>query len=322
MRTALVTILTFAALGCGGPAADAPAAPATFAVTRTASGGPVTLSVRISKDEVGLAQTIVLEEEVAAEPGFVAELPEFLPEEFEGMGVTDIGEAPVEHRAGGTVRKRHLTLEPERSGTLTIPSREAWFSREGNETESSVATEPIEIRVSPIENAASIALPPSRPALREEDVAPPGGLSPWWAVPVGLAAAAAAVLVLRRRRKPAPPARPAHEIAFESLRRLVALDLIAKGEVERFFVTLSAILREYVERRFGVRAPERTTKEFLAECAEHPRLAGYRAELGDFLTVADRVKFARHAPEEADIQRAFDRAKSFVAQTAEEARDA
>ncbi len=315
MRRIALAWLVILALGCGSREPDHPADTQQFALKRTATGGPVTLTVRLSAERIGLADTLILEEEVAAEPGFAAELPEFLPEEFEGLGVIDLEDFPARITGQATIERRRLVLEPEHSGTLTIPSREAWFAREGDTTESSVSTDPIEIEVRPIEDAASLSLPAPRPALRVEEIPGSGELSPWWASLLLLPAAAAIVLVLRRKKRKAPAPRPAHEIAWESFRRLVALDLIEKGEVERFFVILSAILREYVERRFRVRAPDRTTKEFLAEAARHPDLAGFRPELSAFLTVADRVKFARFSPDEDDIQQAFDRAKSFVAGT-------
>jgi hypothetical protein len=112
---------------------------------------------------------------------------------------------------------------------------------------------------------------------------------------------------------------PPHELAYESLRRLVALGLIEKGEVEVFFVHLSAILRQYIENRFQVRAPERTTEEFLVEAAKNPTIEHHRVRLGEFLKLSDQVKFARFRPEAATIQGAFDTLKSFLAETTPDA---
>ncbi len=94
--------------------------------------------------------------------------------------------------------------------------------------------------------------------------------------------------------------------------------LLEKGEIERFFVILSAILRDYIERRFGVHAPERTTEEFLEEAAAHPALAKHRGRLGQFLSLADRVKFARYRPDDEAVQGAFDAAKQFISETTPE----
>ncbi len=319
-RTAWPCLLSLALVlaACGEDAAIEGSRPGpTFSVEWTVSGGPVSLVVRLTKAEIGLAETLILEEEVRAETGFEAELPEFVPEDLEGLGVVDIDEDPVEVRAGLHVRRRRLTLEPERSGVLTIPVREAWFHRAGEAAETSIASDPLEVTVLPIEDAESIELPAARTIMRPEDVLVADGASPWWWALLILPVLIAGVVVWRRRRRPEPPPRPAHELAWEALRRLAAQKLLEAGEVERFFVVLSAILREYVERRFGVRAPERTTREFLGEVASHSRLTDHRERLSAFLVLADRVKFARHEPEEARIQEAFDTTRAFVETTQE-----
>jgi hypothetical protein len=65
-----------------------------------------------------------------------------------------------------------------------------------------------------------------------------------------------------------------------------------------------------------VRAPERTSEEFLIEAAAHPAIEGHRGRLGEFLVLSDRVKFARFQPDAADIQAAFDVVKRFLEETA------
>lgn len=104
-------------------------------------------------------------------------------------------------------------------------------------------------------------------------------------------------------------------MAEQALARLDALDLLTKGDVDGFFVTLSAILRDYVERRFGVRAPEQTTAEFLAALGRRPGLTGHRDLLRSFLTLADGVKFAREQPEAADARAARQTVAEFVSAT-------
>jgi len=298
-------------------AASAPAkAGPNFAVEKSATAGPVSLTIRLSKGKIGLADHLLMEQEVRADAGFKAELPEFSPDEFTGMGVTAVDDLPSAKDGGATVKRRRLTLEPEKSGTLTIPAFEAWFVKEGTEKDSFVASKPIEVEVAPIEDAAKVDLPDPRPliagASRGEN-----RISPYWAALLLVPIVAGAWFYFHRRGARIVPPRPAHEIAWEGFQRLIAAALIEKGEIERFFVALSAILREYVERRFGVRAPERTTKEFLDEAARDARLTEHRRDLAQFLTLADRVKFARFTPEEADVKVAFERARDFVAKTRE-----
>ena len=112
-----------------------------------------------------------------------------------------------------------------------------------------------------------------------------------------------------------PPPIPPHEIAWEALRRLVALDLVAKGQIEPFYVHLSAILRVYIENKFHVRAPELTTEEFFEAAAASPELGPYRGRLKEFLDLCDQVKFALFQPEPATIQESFDVVKKFIQET-------
>lgn len=285
---------------------------------------PVSFVLRLDRVEGKLSDRFALEEELRVGPGFEAEFPEYLPEDFEGFSVTEIREAspeppeaaPPAAEARATVRRKRLALEPDRSGELTIAPLAVYYHRTGEAEESFFLTDEVKVAVEPAADIGSLAPGPPRGIYEAPPPERRGGI-PLWALAAGglalLALAAAAYRLLRARG--VPPLPPPEEIAWEALRKLVALRLLERGEVERFFVVLSAILREYVENRFCVHAPERTTEEFLDEAARHPALAGHRARLGEFLSLSDRVKFARYRPDDAAIQGAFDAAKRFIAET-------
>jgi hypothetical protein len=75
-------------------------------------------------------------------------------------------------------------------------------------------------------------------------------------------------------------------------------------------------VRQYIERRFSLMAPERTTDEFLAEVRNDPSLSGPHKELlSSFLQAADMVKFARYEPEQREIDQALSAARDFIEQT-------
>jgi 2Fe-2S ferredoxin len=142
----------------------------------------------------------------------------------------------------------------------------------------------------------------------------------WWAI------AAAAVVVggvavwklLSRRAPDAPePELPAGEWAMLELARLEQERLPERGEVEGFFVRLSDVVRAYVERRFAIAAPDRTTQEFLREAAHHPDLAGeHERTIGAFLRSADMVKFAAARPGTDTCDNALAAMRGFVERTA------
>jgi hypothetical protein len=104
---------------------------------------------------------------------------------------------------------------------------------------------------------------------------------------------------------------------MRELARLAADDLPARGEVDAFFVRLSSIVRTYIEGRFGIAAPDRTTQEFIREASCHPDLSGdHGRALADFLRSADMVKFAAARPAADACGDALDRMRAFVDATA------
>jgi hypothetical protein len=128
---------------------------------------------------------------------------------------------------------------------------------------------------------------------------------------------AVAVIVWRRLRRPGPqPVAQPHEWAFDRLRELIDAQLVEQGRTQEFFYGLSEITRVYIELRFGLMAPERTTEEFLAEAKESTALpSAHKAKLAEFLQACDMVKFARYEPKNEEIEGAFNAARDFVDQT-------
>ena len=115
--------------------------------------------------------------------------------------------------------------------------------------------------------------------------------------------------------KPTPPP-PPHTTALAAIAAMRAEDWTGEGKQEPFFVRLSSIVRTYVEARFSIRAPERTTEEFIRDAVKSPDLTpSHRRLLADFLETSDLVKFARHRPGTAELLTALDSAETFVRET-------
>lgn len=135
-----------------------------------------------------------------------------------------------------------------------------------------------------------------------------------------LAAVLAALLALawvwwRRRKADAEPERPTPPDEIARRRLEAAMALIE--EPERFCTAVSEAARAYLEGRFGLRAPEQTTEEFLAELGRNGRLApGHRTLLEDFLTCCDLAKFAQFDPGRGELERLHAAALRLVNETA------
>ncbi|MBV9080352.1 MAG: hypothetical protein JO102_04450 [Elusimicrobia bacterium] len=120
----------------------------------------------------------------------------------------------------------------------------------------------------------------------------------------------------RRGDKPAagPPA-PLYspeEEASRALSELQAADLVSQGQIQEFYFRLSSILRRYIERRYGIPAPEMTSSEIVSSFGRIglPLEASFACR--EFLDEADLVKFAKMEPDPGDIPVDVARVKLFI----------
>ncbi|MCX6998393.1 MAG: hypothetical protein NTV49_15230 [Kiritimatiellaeota bacterium] len=151
----------------------------------------------------------------------------------------------------------------------------------------------------------------------------PGRFPPWLSALLIAAALAGLAVVLFRlyRRRPSarrngPPPLPPHQVALAALQALLRRGWIEAEHVEPFYVELSAIVRRYLEDRFQLRAPERTTEEFLREAATAGALTpAHQALVGAFLEQSDLVKFARYHPPSGAMRAAYAAAERLVQET-------
>ena len=135
------------------------------------------------------------------------------------------------------------------------------------------------------------------------------GLALWW--------------WLRKRKEKGEEAmeitdrRPAHEIALEKLEKLELEGLWQKGEVKEYHDRVSDIVREYIERRFGIPALESTSYELMVFMQKsNVRLADLE-RLKRILTIADIVKFAKGEPSRDQNIEVMELAREFIEDTAE-----
>ena len=121
---------------------------------------------------------------------------------------------------------------------------------------------------------------------------------------------------LWRRRKPRTAR--AHMIPpDERARTRLNAALALLDHPERFCTAVSEITRAYLEERFGLKAPDQTTEEFLADLPKNAELdERHKGSLAGFLTGCDLVKFAKFEPARADLEALHAAALDLVLQTA------
>ncbi len=106
-----------------------------------------------------------------------------------------------------------------------------------------------------------------------------------------------------------------HEWAFKALNDLESQRLWQSGDVKEHYSLLTSILREYLERRYGIRALEQTSDEILDQLRLQRLSLSLLEDTQQLLSVADLIKFAKADPG-IDIHAAtIERVRSFVKQT-------
>jgi hypothetical protein len=89
--------------------------------------------------------------------------------------------------------------------------------------------------------------------------------------------------------------------------------LPGKGQFKEFYFAITGIIRTYIERQHGIRAPELTTPEFLDAASQKPQFASEVVEkLKTFLESADLVKFAAWMPTTNAIENTIHTAQEYL----------
>ncbi len=285
-----------------------------FALQRRYERGPLELTLRVTRTEITIAEKLALILEANVDAEYELQFPSF-GEQLSQFAIVDYTSPAARLLADERLLyQRRFVLEPFLSGEYTIPSMVVYFGKQGEEKHQ-ITTEEITITVTSL-------LPEDKQELSIEDivglVALPRTRLVWpWVTAVAVVAGMGAYLLLRRKQKRVSEiVTPPHEIAFKEFAELLAEKLLDKRQVKQFYRRMSEILRHYIENRFGLRAPEQTTEEFLIDLQrstvltdEHKRL------LATFLRHCDVVKFAEYSPATEEIERSFGYAKELVLAT-------
>ena len=296
----------------------------TEGIHESAERGPARVVLDIDKKEISIADQINLTISVDIEEDYEVELPSF-GDKLEQFGIVDYHNFQPELKDNNRkLIKRTYVLEPFLSGDYTIsPMKIMFFKKDEKDTDKHfVDTPEVTVKVKSL-------LPEDMKDLKLHEIVPPLPYPVSYTVWIYSGAGILLILILaggffyyRRRSNGGGTVEvrlKAHEIAYVELKALVDENLIDTGEIKQFYLRLSAIVRRYIENRFGLRAPEQTTEEFLTgleKAGEFPD--EYKPLLKDFLNHCDLVKFARFEPGAEDIQKSFDSCRAFIKGTEEQ----
>ncbi|MCG3128043.1 MAG: hypothetical protein CHACPFDD_02917 [Phycisphaerae bacterium] len=301
-----------------------PAAIPAETVSSVAERGPLRLTVAARPAQARVGDTIIVRLLMTTPEDHAVTFP--AAEAWGALPVT-LG-APADPRPGaasGLEWSQEVGIDPTAAGVLEIPPLAVRYTRRAADgsgvlTEGELVSDTLKVEVrSVLTTQDSVAAPRDVTGTR----VPPWRMSAsTWALLLGGAAVlATAVLILvwlirRQLMRPAPPV-PADVWALRALSALADAGWLERYGYKEYYYRLTEIVRAYVERQFGLAAPEMTTEEFLNELSRARGSVPYDAsKLRGFLEACDIVKYAAFAPTSEDADGALATARSFVRSTA------
>ena len=326
---ALILVLVLPLFSCTPDSAER-ALPVARGYSDTYSQGQYSLTQRINKKEITVADQVRIVLETTTPENTEVKFPQYKKSLGDFTLIDSQADPPRLTGAGDAMRIIHTVtylVEPYLPGSYNIPEMAVTYTDKlDNTINDTVVTEEKQISVKSL-------LPNEGAEVELKDIRGPFTLPPDSGRLVILAilfllliaGSAAAFFYWRKifRSKVEQKIRlEPHDIAFAELEKLLAQGLLAEGEVKLFHLRISNIMRRYIENRFGVRAPEQTTEEFLTAVSNirlHERsiLGSNRTLLADFLRHCDLVKFARHEPTTAECEKTVSLCREFIEKTKE-----
>lgn len=298
--------------------------PAPPTVSDSTERGPIKFAAQVSPKVAWIGDPITISLSAATPEDLVVQFP--TKEELGEVNVRSVGEPEARPAQTGTTWARTYVIDTLTAGTLEIPPLVMKYGKkppDGGEptldNELALGTMKVEIR-SALTSQDSMVAPRDITGARGPTPAP----WKWWQIALLAAWAVVTTVTVfalydawrRRGGRRARIAKP-EEWALAALDDLAKFDWIAAGAARDLYYRLTEIVRGYIESKFGLRAPEMTTTEFLNALARNSAALPYDNEkLGRFLEACDLVKYAAMTPRREDAGEALATAGAFVHSTA------
>ncbi len=291
---------------------------------------PLCLTAKVDNASPSTNDTILYTVTVDYDDRLNVTIPEF-GAKIAGLRVTDAGKEPAQKMAGRTMIDYWYKLRADISGAYMVPAMEIsymrpdWYSADGasdGATDAAILTAKtaeiylnVASRVTEGADGSSLVLRDIKP-LPEVP-----GKFPWLLLLLLLLAALAVMVVyFLKKKKDANEyvRRPAHEIAYDRLAKLVDTPLADEKCQRDFFFKLSYVLKEYLENRFAINATDKTTEELAAVLYKVTTLDDLHSRAAiNMLRAFDRVKYAGILLQKADGNEELAEVKRFVDDTRE-----
>jgi len=271
-----------------------------FFINFSAFSQKININARIDSSHFLLGDPIKYSLEISHSKDINVILPVF-PDTFKGFVVIDRSLIDSSFNNDIITRKQIITLTTFDSGNKIIPATKVNYQIKGQKDFKFLLTDSFMIVVNYVPVDTTQAIKPIKPIMK----APLSfrEILPYLIIFIILVLIIFAIIYYIKRLKSnkplfvrIKPVIPPHIIALEKLKILEDEKLWQKGEIKKFHIDLTNIVREYMESRYHMLAVESTTPEIinqLKNCLSDETLI---EKVREFLELSDLVKFAKLTP--------------------------
>lgn len=294
----------------------------TYAIEKPYYKGPLRIQVKLGRDTMPISGLMPMEIVTEIDPEYELHCPA-MNEVLKQFKIHSLKEQPEKLTDNNKILKvYHYELEPLETGQCEIGALTFTFAPKDPQQElnqSTLTTEPLWIEVT-----TSLPVDIQDITIEDiEDVVEMKARYHWIGFVGGGVVLGIIVIVtiafLCKKKAVVETTRiykSAHQIAYEMLKAIADENMVEQGQIKLFYEKLSGCLRQYIENRFQLRAPEQTTEEFLENLKTSSVLKlEHKQELQKFLEHCDLVKFARYQPTNDQINESLTMAEQFVEKT-------
>lgn len=294
------------------------------AITAFAQSEKPVVSARVMPDTIMIGDRFTLEIEVDKDVAHMIEFPAF-SEEGLGGSIEIAGDSPVDtlERDGRHMKlKKKYTFAAFDEGGYSLGQMPVLYV-DKNIVDTLYTTDSLHIWVdtfliNPDEQEIHDIKPPMRAPLKFGEF---GGYLLHGLLLIQLILALLYILLkyVQRRgiKETQAPKRtePAHVVAIRELEKLSQEKLWQNNRHKMYYTRLTDIVREYIEDRYGINAPEMTSDEINSALGELKLKEGAMMQIRRLLSTADYVKFAKYIPEAEDNEMSYHDAYYFIEDT-------
>ncbi len=282
---------------------------------------PIQLQVNVNKPSINIGDLIRYTITVDAQTNVQYQMPEFA-QNLGKFAIRDWERSdPVKIENGRVEQKQIYILETYLTGTYEIPPVKLIYVYKGKTN--LISSTPICVEVTSVAEEGDL-FSGIRDIKNPVEIIDVVKESIWFwpkIILIFIILIALIIYLIKKQKNKEEvliPKLPAHEIAYAALKELYNKKLVEAGLIKEYYFEISNILRHYIEDRFALRAPERTTEEFLHELNSSNSLTTEHQELlKKFLEECDMVKFANFAADEKDAKKVHDVTVEFIEETKE-----